>query len=132
MPQRSVSKGLTSVAGRRRFPRSCCQRELSRPHDQPEAQRTRMLTHGDKAEQLRADEPADASSGGQPKVASEAASVAELLEKLDLVRQQLQQVIRGKADVIDSVLTSILAEGSVLLEDVPGAAKRRWRSRSRR
>ncbi len=46
-----------------------------------------------------------------------------MLEKIDAVRRQLQQVIRGKADVIDSVLTSILAEGSILLEDVPGVGK---------
>ena len=36
---------------------------------------------------------------------------------------KLQSVIRGKPDVIDSVLTCILAEGSVLLEDVPGVGK---------
>ncbi|MEM0924804.1 MAG: AAA family ATPase, partial [Planctomycetota bacterium] len=47
----------------------------------------------------------------------------ELLEKVEKVREQLQQVIRGKAEVIDSVLTSILAEGSILLEDVPGVGK---------
>ena len=46
-----------------------------------------------------------------------------LLEKVEAVRDRLQQVIRGKADVIDSVLTCILAEGSVLLEDVPGVGK---------
>ena len=47
----------------------------------------------------------------------------ELLERIEDVRTQLQGVIRGKADVIDAVLTSILAEGSVLLEDVPGVGK---------
>ncbi|OYP35531.1 magnesium chelatase [Rhodopirellula sp. MGV] len=46
-----------------------------------------------------------------------------LLDKIELVREKLQGVIRGKADVIDSVLTCILAEGSVLLEDVPGVGK---------
>lgn len=46
-----------------------------------------------------------------------------LLEGIHRVRQQLQRVIRGKAEVIDFVLTAMLAEGSVLLEDVPGVGK---------
>lgn len=46
-----------------------------------------------------------------------------LLERIEAVREKLQTVIRGKADVIDAVLTSILAEGSILLEDVPGVGK---------
>lgn len=45
------------------------------------------------------------------------------LQQIDAVRQALQTVIRGKADVIDSVLNALLAEGSVLLEDVPGVGK---------
>ncbi|MGC6442564.1 MAG: AAA family ATPase [Rubripirellula sp.] len=43
--------------------------------------------------------------------------------KLNQVRQGLQSVIRGKDAVIDSVLTAVLAEGSILLEDVPGVGK---------
>lgn len=50
-------------------------------------------------------------------------SPATLLEQLDCVRSELQTVIRGKSHVIDSVLTAMLAEGSVLLEDVPGVGK---------
>ena len=46
-----------------------------------------------------------------------------LLQGIDSVRGELQRVIRGKEDVIDSVLTAVLAEGSVLLEDVPGVGK---------
>nr|WP_231617331.1 MoxR family ATPase [Novipirellula aureliae] len=46
-----------------------------------------------------------------------------LLQKIDQVRKSLQNVILGKRDVIDAVLTSLLAEGSVLLEDVPGVGK---------
>ncbi|MEM6471734.1 MAG: MoxR family ATPase [Planctomycetota bacterium] len=46
-----------------------------------------------------------------------------LLEKVEAVREKLQEVIRGKSDVIDAVLTSVLAEGSILLEDVPGVGK---------
>jgi MoxR-like ATPase len=47
----------------------------------------------------------------------------EAIQQLDLVRQALQRVIRGKVNVIDSLLTALLAEGSVLLEDVPGVGK---------
>ncbi|MDA8743011.1 MoxR family ATPase [Rubripirellula amarantea] len=42
---------------------------------------------------------------------------------MNLVRERLQTIIRGKVDVIDLVLTSMLAGGSVLLEDVPGVGK---------
>lgn len=45
------------------------------------------------------------------------------MQKLVLVRSELQQIIRGKEDVIDLVLTAMLAGGSVLLEDVPGVGK---------
>jgi MoxR-like ATPase len=62
----------------------------------------------------------DSSSGARAVASSR---VAELLDGIETVRTRLQSVIRGKADVIDSVLTSILAEGSVLLEDVPGVGK---------
>ncbi len=50
-------------------------------------------------------------------------STSELLTRIDSVRTELQKVIRGKEEVIDAVLTAMLAEGSVLLEDVPGVGK---------
>ena len=43
--------------------------------------------------------------------------------RLQSVGEQLRGVVRGKAEVIDAVLTSVLAAGSVLLEDVPGVGK---------
>lgn len=49
--------------------------------------------------------------------------IQALLQKVEAVRSKLQGVIRGKSEVIDSVLTSVLAEGSILLEDVPGVGK---------
>ena len=49
--------------------------------------------------------------------------IEKLNGKLNQVRQGLQSVIRGKDAVIDSVLTAVLAEGSILLEDVPGVGK---------
>lgn len=55
---------------------------------------------------------------------SEAAeSASDLLARIEAVRTGLQEVIRGKEDVIDLVLTAMLAQGSVLLEDVPGVGK---------
>lgn len=46
-----------------------------------------------------------------------------LLKGIDGVRKELNRVIRGKSEVIDTVLIAMLAEGSVLLEDVPGVGK---------
>ena len=51
------------------------------------------------------------------------ADTEQAYERLMAVRGALRRVIRGKDDVIDGVLTAILAEGSVLLEDVPGVGK---------
>lgn len=73
--------------------------------------------------QTDAQDSAGQDSRGQESPRGGAPQVAELLEKIESVRHQLQGVIRGKSDVIDSVLTCILAEGSVLLEDVPGVGK---------
>lgn len=39
------------------------------------------------------------------------------------LRQNIQKVIVGKEDVIDRVLVAILADGHILLEDVPGTGK---------
>ena len=59
--------------------------------------------------------PSDKSSlDGDPSV---------LLGKIGDVRTSLQNVIRGKEDIIDRILIALLAEGSVLLEDVPGVGK---------
>ncbi|KLU06607.1 MoxR-like ATPase [Rhodopirellula islandica] len=44
-------------------------------------------------------------------------------QHLQEVSTRLRQVIRGKEDVIEAVLIALLAEGSVLLEDVPGVGK---------
>lgn len=43
--------------------------------------------------------------------------------KLGLLRDNLQSVIRGKRDSIDILVISLLAGGSVLMEDVPGVGK---------
>jgi MoxR-like ATPase len=54
---------------------------------------------------------------------SELGEVSDVWEKLQTVSKRLSQVIRGKDDVIEMVLTALLAEGSILLEDVPGVGK---------
>ncbi len=42
---------------------------------------------------------------------------------LQPIRENLRQVIRGKDDRIDTLLAAMLAEGHVLLEDMPGLGK---------
>ncbi|NLF23667.1 MAG: MoxR family ATPase [Lentisphaerae bacterium] len=44
-------------------------------------------------------------------------------ETLEQLKRCLQQVIRGKGEVIDRLLTALLADGHVLIEDVPGTGK---------
>ena len=44
-------------------------------------------------------------------------------ESLKAVRENIEKVIVGKRDVIDLILTAIVAQGHVLLEDVPGTGK---------
>jgi MoxR-like ATPase len=39
------------------------------------------------------------------------------------IRQNVEKVIVGKADVIDTLIIALLCEGHVLLEDVPGVGK---------
>jgi len=46
-----------------------------------------------------------------------------LLQRLNLLQAALNQVILGKADVIEKLLIALLAQGHVLLEDVPGIGK---------
>ncbi len=44
-------------------------------------------------------------------------------EKVAAIKNNIEQVIVGKSDVIDKILTALIAEGHVLLEDVPGTGK---------
>ena len=48
------------------------------------------------------------------------------------IRREVGKVILGKDDAIAKVLMAMLSGGHVLLEDVPGTGKRRWRSPSAR
>lgn len=44
-------------------------------------------------------------------------------EKMKAVKKEISKAIRGKDDVIDSFLMSIIAGGHILLEDIPGVGK---------
>ncbi len=43
--------------------------------------------------------------------------------ELENVRRELEKVIAGKSDVIGKVLTAVIADGHILLDDVPGVGK---------
>ena len=43
--------------------------------------------------------------------------------ELEKVRQELEKVIAGKSDVIGRILTAVIADGHILLDDVPGVGK---------
>ncbi len=47
----------------------------------------------------------------------------KMQEKIVQIQREVKKVIVGKDDMIDKVLMAILAEGHVLLEDVPGVGK---------
>ena len=46
-----------------------------------------------------------------------------LNEKIGLLREQMARVIIGQRQVVDLLLTALLADGHVLIEGVPGVAK---------
>jgi MoxR-like ATPase len=49
--------------------------------------------------------------------------VAELVHAAARIRESVETVIEGKAEVIRTALTVLLAEGHLLIEDVPGTGK---------
>ena len=44
-------------------------------------------------------------------------------EQLEKIQSEIKKVIIGKDDVIKKVLMAVLAQGHVLMEDVPGVGK---------
>ena len=44
-------------------------------------------------------------------------------EKIQVIQNEVKKAISGKDEVIDQVLTAILAGGHILLEDIPGVGK---------
>ena len=51
------------------------------------------------------------------------ASLADLTSTAERVRQSVESVIEGKPEVVRLALTVLLAEGHLLIEDVPGVGK---------
>jgi MoxR-like ATPase len=49
--------------------------------------------------------------------------LAQLTARTEAVREQIGQVIVGQQDLLELLLTALLADGHVLLEGVPGVAK---------
>jgi MoxR-like ATPase len=46
-----------------------------------------------------------------------------VLERLERLHASIVRVIRGKTEIVDSLIAALLARGHVLLEDVPGVGK---------
>ena len=46
-----------------------------------------------------------------------------VLERLEKLHSSIVRVIRGKAEIVDTLIAALLARGHVLLEDVPGVGK---------
>ena len=44
-------------------------------------------------------------------------------QKLEAIKQEVNKVIKGKADVVEKVLAAIIAGGHILMEDIPGVGK---------
>ncbi len=48
---------------------------------------------------------------------------AELKERAEAIKNNIEKVIIGKSEVVELLLTALIANGHVLLEDVPGTGK---------
>ncbi|MDE6025564.1 MAG: MoxR family ATPase [Lachnospiraceae bacterium] len=44
-------------------------------------------------------------------------------DKLDQIQNEVNKVIKGKSDVVEKVLATIIAGGHILMEDIPGVGK---------
>jgi len=56
-------------------------------------------------------------------MSEETTSQQRCLLSIDVVRRRLEHVLKGKRDVVQNVLTCLLARGHILLEDRPGLGK---------
>ncbi len=64
----------------------------------------------------------DGATGTAP-VLADPDELANLVHTAAQIRSQVETVIEGKADVVRTALTVMLAEGHLLIEDVPGVGK---------
>ena len=44
-------------------------------------------------------------------------------KRVEILRSELEKIIKGKREITDKILMAILAKGHILLEDVPGVGK---------
>ena len=56
-------------------------------------------------------------------IKTDALNAKELRNKIALLRENLNRVIKGKADTISLLITALGAGGNILMEDVPGVGK---------
>ena len=59
----------------------------------------------------------------EPVIQTERPDLAKLSAAVDAVKQEVGKVIVGQSQMIELLLTAILADGHVLIEGVPGVAK---------
>ncbi|WP_166648137.1 MoxR family ATPase [Hymenobacter sp. UV11] len=67
--------------------------------------------------------PAAATSDVPAEAFAPRTDLAQLTARTQAVREQIGQVIVGQQDLLELLLTALLADGHVLLEGVPGVAK---------
>ena len=56
-------------------------------------------------------------------MATEPLPVSRSLDRIAALQQNIERVIRGKAEVVQFCIAALLAKGHILLEDVPGVGK---------
>jgi MoxR-like ATPase len=56
-------------------------------------------------------------------MAREPVALNHPLERIALLQENVEKVIRGKAEVVQMCIAALLAKGHILLEDVPGVGK---------
>ena len=64
---------------------------------------------------------ANGNVGQMPNIISDPEN--KMNSSLQAVKSEIEKVIRGKSDVLDMVLCTLLAGGHILLEDIPGVGK---------
>ena len=82
-----------------------------------------ILEHDSYEDIIQADNEEEAY--GQPETTQEKAGGEAVMnnEIIERIRQNIAKVIVGKENVIDYYLTALLAQGHILVEDVPGTGK---------
>ena len=56
-------------------------------------------------------------------MATEPLPVSRSIDRIAALQQNIERVIRGKAEVVQFCIAALLAKGHILLEDVPGVGK---------